>query len=156
MKHWKLPIIFASLLSVTSAVSAAETITILEADLYGPHLADVGTRPYYLFTADQRAEGSKAAVSRCYDACAEAWPPLITSEPVKVQGNLDEGLLGSMKRTDGSVQVTFNGWPLYYYVKPTGGEPASAEDSELSGHGKREFGGTWYMVAPDGQPLSRN
>jgi predicted lipoprotein with Yx(FWY)xxD motif len=64
----------------------------------------------YLYTRDQ------PGLSNCYDACAVTWPPLLLQgEPVEPEGNVGE--LGWVIRRDGTKQATYNGWPLYYYVR---------------------------------------
>ena len=63
----------------------------------------------YAFTYDQTSK------SRCYGACAKAWPPYLVKKP-KAGTGAKQSLLGTTRRTDGSIQVTYNGRPLYYYV----------------------------------------
>ena len=50
---------------------------------------------------------------------------------------------------DGRPQVTYGGWPLYYYV-------GDSEPGEISGHGRESFDGVWYLVAPAGDPIKTN
>ena len=52
-------------------------------------------------------------------------------------------MLGTVERRDGSLQVTYNGWPLYYFVKD--GKPGDTIGQDMEG-----FGGEWYLVSPDG------
>jgi predicted lipoprotein with Yx(FWY)xxD motif len=75
-----------------------------------PYLVDAAGRSIYLFLADEGGTGSK-----CYDACATAWPPVITSgAPKTLTVDLDTTKLGTIARKDGTLQVTYAGWPLYY------------------------------------------
>ncbi|WP_137388004.1 COG4315 family predicted lipoprotein [Rhodoligotrophos defluvii] len=155
MAHRRFLLALALVVGLSPAAQADVTMTIFNAGRYGPHLTDEGKHEYYLFTADQQGTSTQLPVSNCYDACAEVWPPVIADDGVKTDGPVDRSLIGRMERRDGSVQLTFNGWPLYRYVKKTGGGGAqTGRESELSGHGKQEFGGTWYLVSPEGMPVS--
>lgn len=79
---------------------------------------------------------------RCYDSCAESWPPVLTTgDPVAGRG-VDGSLLGTTERTDGTVQVTYNDHPLYFYAHEGTGE-VKCHDVFLDG-------GNWYVVRPDG------
>jgi predicted lipoprotein with Yx(FWY)xxD motif len=106
---------------------------------YGPILFDGSEQAIYLF---EKEEGSR---SRCYGACAEAWPPVLTEgEPIAGPG-AEGSLLGTTERTDGTTQVTYAGHPLYYYVDDPKGE-VLCQNVE-------EFGGLWLVVAPDGKAV---
>jgi predicted lipoprotein with Yx(FWY)xxD motif len=106
---------------------------------YGPVLFDSTQQAIYLFDRET------SDASRCYGACAEAWPPVLTDgEPVGGDGVATE-LLGTTQRDDGSTQVTYDGHPLYYYVHDPPGE--------LLCHGVDEFGGLWLAVDPTGKAV---
>jgi predicted lipoprotein with Yx(FWY)xxD motif len=108
----------------------------------GRYLADSSGRALYLFEADKGAQGST-----CYDACAQAWPPVITSGlPSSLSAELDGTKLGTVARRDGTLQATYAGWPLYYYVKDR-----SAGD--IHGQDLMDFGAEWYLVTPAGGKL---
>lgn len=107
----------------------------------GPYLTDSRERALYLFTPDT------AGASTCYEKCASMWPPLTASEgSVKSAGPVKSGLIGYVPRDDGETQVTYGGWPLYYYARDRGSAVASGQDV----HG---FGGEWYLVTPAGAEL---
>ena len=74
----------------------------------GDILVDADGVTLYLFTPD--AQGA----STCYDQCATNWPPL--EGAVSAGEGVDASLLGTVERTDGTVQATYNGWPLYYFA----------------------------------------
>jgi predicted lipoprotein with Yx(FWY)xxD motif len=81
---------------------------------------------------------------RCYDTCAEAWPPVLTNgKPVAGLG-VESSLLATTGRTDGTVQVTYNDHPLYFY--------AHEGRREVKCHDVFMNGGNWYVVQPDGDP----
>ncbi len=86
-------------------------------------------------------KGSKSA---CYGACAAAWPPLLTEGNPQAQGPADRSMLGTTKRTDGTVQVTYNGWPLYTYAGDKG--PGEANGNDIT-----QYGAQWYALLPNGQ-----
>lgn len=104
----------------------------------GTILVDSRGLTLYDFHADK---GGKSA---CYDACAAAWPPLLTEGNPQAQGAADRSMLGTTKRKDGTVQVTYNGWPLYTYV-------ADQSPGEANGNDIDEFGAEWYALQPNGQ-----
>ena len=95
----------------------------------------------YMFAPDKQS-GS----STCYGACANGWPPLLlpkgTTTPVAGKG-IDKSLLGTTTRSGGTVQVTYNRWPLYLWVGD--GQPGQA-----TGQGLNNLGGLWYVLNPAG------
>jgi predicted lipoprotein with Yx(FWY)xxD motif len=115
---------------------------------YGQVLADGKGFALYLFTRDQE-EAPQGGVekSRCYGACAEAWPPLRKRGKLRAGSGISSDLLGTTKRRSGRKQVTFAGHPLYYYVGDRKPEQVLCQDV-------REFGGRWYVVEGDGDPVT--
>jgi predicted lipoprotein with Yx(FWY)xxD motif len=111
---------------ITSASSSAGTI-----------LTDGSGRALYLWVADSNGK------SVCSGACAGAWPPVMASGTVTAYGSAKSGDLGSITRSDGSKQVTYNGHPLYYFVGDAGSGTAS-------GQGSDQFGAKWWLVSPAG------
>ncbi|MCI0869608.1 MAG: hypothetical protein J4O08_07825, partial [Chloroflexi bacterium] len=106
----------------------------------GSILMDRSGRTQYLYTPDERN------VSNCAGGCALAWPPLLTSgDPVAGDG-LNSDRLGVITRDDGSSQVTYNGWPLYYFFRDEKPGDANGQDS-------RDI---WYVVSPFGGPIQTN
>ena len=78
----------------------------------------------------------------CYAGCAEAWPPVLTDGDPQAAGNVNNNLLGTTVRTDGSTQVTYNKHPLYYY--------AHEEPGEVKCHNISTHGGLWWVIQPNG------
>jgi predicted lipoprotein with Yx(FWY)xxD motif len=100
-------------------------------------LFDKTGQAIYLFDKE------KSSTSACYGACAEAWPPVVTTgRPVAV-GGVKQSLLGTTKRTDGTTQVTYGGHPLYYY--------AHEGKNEVKCHNITGFGGLWLVVTATGE-----
>jgi predicted lipoprotein with Yx(FWY)xxD motif len=97
----------------------------------------------YLYSPD-----NSSGRSRCTGACAVAWPPLTLppgiSAPIAGPG-VNSSLLGTTRRTDGLMQVTYNGWPLYTWIDDI--SPGLA-----TGQGIYDLGGYWYAVGPNGAP----
>jgi len=141
----------ASLVAGAAAVHAAgdNALTAAHSEKYGAYVADVERRPLYMFTADTRGANGKPAESDCYDACTEAWPPLLAEDVALVGQQLKKELVGAVERKDGKTQITYGGWPLYYFVEDRGGKTAAGQD--VFG-----FGGDWYLVSPDGTTIKEN
>ena len=104
---------------------------------FGTILFGATGQAVYIFDVETTTE------PRCYAACAEAWPPVLTEgAPVAGQG-LKQSLLGTARRTDGTTQVTYGGHPLYFY--------AHESKHEVKCHDVFLNGGNWYAVQPDGR-----
>lgn len=106
---------------------------------YGSILTDGTNRTIYLFTRD----GSSA--SACYGPCAAAWPPVLTKGSPRRTGGLTAAL-GTTRRRHGTAQVTYNGHPLYYYIR-------DVKPGQILCQNVVEFGGTWLVVSPRGTPI---
>jgi predicted lipoprotein with Yx(FWY)xxD motif len=88
----------------------------------------------------------KGTTSVCYGACAALWPPLLTkSKPVAGPG-VRASLLGTTKRKDGKLEVTYNGHPLYYFV-------TDRKPGQTTGQGVNQFGGPWWVLSPAGKEI---
>ncbi|MGA2836243.1 MAG: hypothetical protein ABSF84_06565 [Acidimicrobiales bacterium] len=98
----------------------------------------------YLFVPDKQT-----GVSTCYGGCASAWPPLLltgTDAPVYGPG-VEPALLGTTKRTDGTLQVTYNGWPLYLWQ-------GDSVPGQATGQGINSTGGLWYVLNTAGKEIT--
>jgi predicted lipoprotein with Yx(FWY)xxD motif len=107
---------------------------------YGKVLFDGGGRALYSFARDRGAHSS------CFGACAKAWPPLLTKGAPRAGAGVTRALLGTTRRADGGVQVTYAGRPLYYFEGDT--RPGQITCQNVS-----EFGGLWLIVRPSGKPV---
>ena len=105
---------------------------------FGPVLFDGHNRALYLFTRDPRRK------TRCYGACAEAWPPFYAKGRPRAGRGVDRDLLGTIERRDGRRQVTYKGQALYFYVDDPQGQVLCND--------VLEFGGTWFAVDSKGNP----
>ncbi|MBX6386726.1 MAG: hypothetical protein IRZ07_27740 [Microbispora sp.] len=104
----------------------------------GSVLVGVEGRTVYLFTKD------KGGTSACTQACAAAWPPVLTVGAPQAGTGVRANLLGTIHREDGTTQVTYNKHPLYYYAK-------DQKAGDVLGHALKDFGGEWYAVTPEGK-----
>jgi predicted lipoprotein with Yx(FWY)xxD motif len=116
---------------------AAATLTARQTR-FGTVLFDGRGRVLYGFTRDRRG-----GPSRCYGACATAWPVYFAKGQLRAGKGVKRSLLGTTRRRDGKRQVTYNGWPLYYYVDDGVGQ--------ILCQNVDEFGGLWLVVRPSGQ-----
>jgi predicted lipoprotein with Yx(FWY)xxD motif len=90
----------------------------------------------------------KGTTSVCYGACAALWPPLIThGKPIAGPG-VRASLLGTTKRKDGKLEVTYGGHPLYYFV-------SDRKPGQTTGQGVNQFGGPWWVLSPAGKEIHR-
>lgn len=64
-----------------------------------------------------------------------------------VGSGVDASLLGTVQREDGSLQLTYNGHPLYYFVK-------DIEPGDVNCQAVAQFGGTWYVISPSGEVIT--
>ncbi len=117
--------------------SMGTTVAVAENEEYGSVLVDSEGMSLYLFTNDPEN------TSNCYDDCATAWPPLLTEGDPVAGESVDGSLLGTTERDDGSMQVTYNGWPLYYFA-----QDQAAGDTEGQG-----VGDVWYLLTPEGEGI---
>src|SRR5882672_8635741 len=133
MKNVKLTVfvtVLAASVLATAAFASTKTSTVaLKSTAVGKVLVGANGRTLYLFTAD------KGANSACYGQCATYWPPLIAGKP-SVGAGLDASMLGTTKRKDGKLQVTYNGHPLYFFA-------VDKKAGDIKGQGYVHFGGTW-------------
>lgn len=104
----------------------------------GDILVGAEGRTLYLFTSD------KDANSTCYEDCAKYWPPLTTSGKPLAGAGIDATKLGVSARTDGTTMVTFNGHPLYYFIK-------DSNAGDVAGQG---IGNEWYVLDANGNAIT--
>ena len=118
---------------------SAATVSLRKLNV-GNALVDGQGRTLYLFEAD------KGAMSTCNGGCASIWPPATTSGKPKAGPGVDAAKLGTTKRSDGTLEVTYNGHPLYRYAPDT-------KPGEDTGQGLNQFGAKWYVLAASGSKI---
>jgi predicted lipoprotein with Yx(FWY)xxD motif len=97
-------------------------------------------RTLYMFARDKNGK------STCYGACASFWPPLLTTTTHVSEVGLKASLLATTKRRDGKLQVTYNGHPLYRFIKDT-------KSGQTNGQGLNASGGLWWVLSPAGTAI---
>jgi predicted lipoprotein with Yx(FWY)xxD motif len=101
--------------------------------------------PLYTLSSDS------AGKSTCTGACASAWPPLLTSGSPGLSNGLKASDFGTLKRSDGTLQVSYSGKPLYFYSRESGAPNADGLGAHFLGNGngvKGPSGGSFSLVTP--------
>ena len=122
------------------AVAAATIMVATDAKL-GTILVDGSGKTLYLFVAD------KSTASTCYTSCAALWPPVLTTGAPVAGSGATGSLLGTTTRTDGKVEVTYAGHPLYYFIQ-------DKKAGDTTGQGIDGFGGLWWVLSPAGKAIT--
>jgi predicted lipoprotein with Yx(FWY)xxD motif len=124
--------------SGTSQATRA-TVTVRTTTL-GKVLADRNGRTLYLFEKDRPGK------SMCTGSCVSFWPPLLTGSKPRAGAAVKASLLGTIRRSDGRMQVTYRGHPLYAFSLDKG-------PGQTKGEGLDDFGAHWYAVSPAGTKI---
>jgi predicted lipoprotein with Yx(FWY)xxD motif len=122
-----------------SPAATGATIAVATSKL-GQILVDGNGMTLYLFVADT------GTTSTCYTSCATIWPPVLTTGAPQAGAGANASLLGTTTRTDGKIEVTYAGHPLYYFVQ----DKASGD---TTGQGINGFGGLWWVLSPSGAAI---
>jgi predicted lipoprotein with Yx(FWY)xxD motif len=125
--------------SASSSRSSRPALKVMRSR-YGRMLFDGKGRALYLFTRE------RSSTSRCYGACARAWPPFFARRAPVARSGVDASLIGTTRRRDGRRQATYRGHPLYYYISDRAPGEVTCQDVT-------EFGGTWLVVSPRGRAI---
>jgi predicted lipoprotein with Yx(FWY)xxD motif len=123
--------------SPMAAEQAAPTLTV-HSSAFGNVLFDGRGFVLYAFTKDRRGR------SVCAGACAKAWPPYVVRGSLRAGVGVKASLLRTIRRANGSRQVTYAGKPLYYYV-------GDKKPRQILCQNVEEFGGLWLVVRPSGK-----
>jgi len=96
---------------------------------------------YTLYRFDK--DSAKPPTSNCAGECAQQWPPVLATPgtPLTVEG-VEQEAVGTINRSDGTIQLTLGGWPVYRFS----GDPQPGATS-----GQGNGGGEWAAVTPEGQ-----
>jgi predicted lipoprotein with Yx(FWY)xxD motif len=124
--------------SEAGSTATPVVLTVASAPKVGPVLVDPEGFTVYDFHKD------KGTTSSCYGDCAKVWPPLTTEGAPKTGEGAMSSNLGTTKRKDGTVQVTYAGHPLYTYV-------ADKKPGEANGNDFSSFGAQWYALHANGE-----
>ena len=129
--------VVATLAGDIATAAAAPTKITVRSSQFGPMVWGPKRQAIYVFERDGRNR------SRCYGACAAAWPPVYTSGTPVAGNGVRRSLLGVTRRRDGRRQVTYRGRPLYYY--------AHEDSGEVRCHNVFLNGGNWWVIGADGR-----
>jgi predicted lipoprotein with Yx(FWY)xxD motif len=109
-----------------------ENVLLSEHETLGNILTDQEGMTLYFFTVDSKEE------SNCIDNCIVNWPVFYQEDIIPANG-LDESDFGEITRIDGSMQTTFKGWPLYYFINDNSAGDANGES----------INNVWFVAKPD-------
>jgi predicted lipoprotein with Yx(FWY)xxD motif len=123
-----------------TSTGASATVGVANSSL-GSILVNSTGRTLYLFKADV---GAKSA---CTGACAAAWPPLLSTGKPTAGTGLTASKLGTITRSGGNQQVTYNGHPLYSFIN-------DKKPGQTTGQGSTAFGAAWLALSPAGNQIS--
>jgi predicted lipoprotein with Yx(FWY)xxD motif len=132
----------AGLNRAAAATHASATVSTSGSKL-GQILVDSRGRTLYLFGKDARGH------SVCAGTCAVYWPPVLTRAVPTAGRNAQQSLLGVIRRSNGTRQVTYAGHPLYRFVQDT-------KPGQTNGQDLHDFGAGWYVLSPAGTTIERD
>jgi len=135
-------VIAAVLTSAILAAASAQPAVTVKPSAYGRILFDGRGYVLYAFTRDPRGR------SVCAGPCARAWPPYVVGSRPHAGAGAAAKLLGTTRRSGGSLQATYAGRPLYYYV-------GDRRPGQILCQNVTEFDGVWRVVRPSGRLIGR-
>jgi predicted lipoprotein with Yx(FWY)xxD motif len=132
-------------LPLASGASPVKTSAVVSSarSAFGRVLVDRNGRTLYLFEKDRMAKSS------CAGPCATYWPPLLTTGKAAAGTGVRAGLLGTTRRADGTLQVTYNRHPLYRFKLDAGAGQAKGQNLD-------SFGADWYVLSPAGVKIDKS
>jgi len=127
--------------AATGQASGTATVSLAAiSGIPGKVLVGSNGRTMYLF------EGDKSGISACSGACAAAWPPVTVSGTPRAGSGVNQALLVTIKRPNGTTQLAYHGHPLYYFTADTAAGTAH-------GQGLKAFGSDWYVINASGSEV---
>jgi predicted lipoprotein with Yx(FWY)xxD motif len=130
---------FAVSPSGTKVGSVTEvSVTVATNPLLGSYLLGQGGQAMYVYGKDT------ADISNCAGVCPTIWPPVITLGKPNLGSGVDASMIGTIKLPDGSLMLTYNHKPLYYFV-------GDVNPSDVKG---QDFLNLWNLLAPDGTNIA--
>jgi predicted lipoprotein with Yx(FWY)xxD motif len=129
--------------ATTAAAATGGEAAVLVADTSLGQVVTAGNgKTVYIFIPD--AQGAPT----CTAACAQAWPPLTVADGASATGGdgVDASMVGTADHPEAGTQVTYNGWPLYFFA-------GDSAPGDVNGQGS---GGVWYALDPTGNPIDND
>lgn len=117
------------------AVAATSAISLKQTSL-GKVLVDANGRTLYLFGGDKLSAAGRAV-----------WPPFTSNVRPAAENGVNAAQIGTITGSDGAMQITYRGHPLYYYV-------GDHTPGQTAGQGLNEFGGYWYVLSAGGSAIT--
>jgi predicted lipoprotein with Yx(FWY)xxD motif len=124
-----------------NAAASSSLIISTASSSAGPVLINGSGRAVYVWAKDTKD------MSACTGACASAWPPVQPTGTVTAALSAASSDLGTITRSDGTKQVTYDGHPLYYFSGDSG-------SGQANGQGSDAFGAKWWLVTPSGADVT--
>lgn len=134
--------ILALLAGVALAGASSGAVVKTRKTSLGTILVNAQGKTLYMFGKDKRGK------SACSGQCAVFWPPLITSGKPVARPGAKQSLLGTTRRADGKLQVTYKGHPLYRFAQ-------DKKAGQTRGEELKAFGAEWYAVSPAGAKVEK-
>ncbi len=141
-----LPAAAASARTAQSGPAPVYEVKTAEIHGLGTVLVDGQGFTLYVFAPDKHS-----GRSTCYHKCAQGWPPLVLPSGVAdapAGPGVRSTLLGTTKRKDGTVQITYKKWPLYTWV-------IDSAPGDVTGQDINNLGGKWYVITPAGLVVTK-
>ncbi|MEL6798440.1 MAG: hypothetical protein AAFO80_01075 [Pseudomonadota bacterium] len=112
---------------------------------YGRYVTDANGRPVYVFVTDERGGDDITPIKSCKQRCQKDWPLVTVADDITVSDDLDP-FLAAVLKWDGLLVGVYNSNALFYFANEDG-------DATPDGHGIHTYGGWWYLIDPDGEPI---
>jgi predicted lipoprotein with Yx(FWY)xxD motif len=132
-----------ALVAAAGVWASGGAVVKVEKTKIGKVMTNSSLHTLYMFRADH------GTTSACYGRCATTWPPLITKGKPVAGAGVKASLLGTTKRKDGKLQVTYKKHPLYTYV-------VDKKPGQTTGEGSKLFGAGWYALTPTGIVIDKD
>jgi len=130
----------AGFLAAGAFAKASSATVSLKSTSLGAVLVNTSGRTLYVFAADRNGK------SACSGVCTTYWPPVIAKGKPSAGAGIRSALLGTTKRADGKLQVTYNHHPLYTFA-------LDRKAGDTKGQGQSDFGGSWWVVSAKGSAV---
>ena len=123
-------------------VTGEATVNVADIGTFSSVLVNADGKPLYVFSKDT------GSTSACTGDCTTEWMPLASQGSPVAGTDVDASLLGTITREDGTMQVTYNGHPLYTFANDTG-------SGNAAGQGMQDNGGTWTLISASGDAVEQ-
>jgi predicted lipoprotein with Yx(FWY)xxD motif len=134
-------VVACALTGTAVAASGSNAVVNVRATSLGKILVAANGKTLYMFAHDTSTR------STCSGSCATFWPPLVTTGRPKAGPGVTAALLGTTHRSDGKLQVTYHGHPLYFFA-------SDKKAGETGGEGVKAFGAKWFVLSPAGVKIA--